>query len=202
MNSTLAVHRGSLFEIAFPHSHLLTKVILVISGSWLMAIASHWALPLPFTPVPVTGQTFAVLLLASILGRRLALATQLVYLAQGLAGLPVFAPGTTWGLARVLGPTGGYLIGFSVATWLVGWFADRGFGKKFVSSVAIMILGEMAIYLLALPWLKTVMRVSWSRTLEFGLWPFLLGDIYKVILAALLLPLSWRLVQRLRRNPI
>lgn len=128
---------------------------------------------------------------------RMAVSVQLVYLAQGLAGLPVFAPGTTWGVARLLGPTGGYLAGFVVAAGIVGWMADRGFGKRLGSAFVMVFLGNFAILGVGLPWLKWVLRVDWMQAVTLGLWPFLIGDLYKIVLAAMLLPGSWRFFNRM-----
>jgi biotin transport system substrate-specific component len=196
MNSTLVLRRSNLFDMVFPQADSVTKVILVLACSGLMALSSRVALPLPFTPVPVTGQTAAVLLLASVLGARLALSVQLVYLAEGLAGLPVFAPGTDWGAARLAGPTGGYLVGFLAATWIIGTLADRGVGKRFLSALGMMLAGEAAMYAVALPWLKGVTGVRWTQALLLGVWPFLPGDVYKMALVGLLLPVSWRVIRK------
>ncbi|MGB7624166.1 MAG: biotin transporter BioY [Terriglobia bacterium] len=198
MNPTLTLRRTNFFEIAFPDVDFFTKSLLVLACSGLMGLSSRLSLPLPFTPVPVTAQTFAVLILAGLLGMRMAISVQLLYLAQGFAGLPVFAPGSTWGIARLLGPTGGFLVGFIAAAAVVGWMADRGYGKRLGSALVMMILGSAAIFAVGVPWLKWVMRVDWMQALNLGFWPFLIGDVYKVVLAALLLPGSWRLFAKAR----
>ena len=177
----------------------MKKWLLVLGCSGLMALSSRLSLPLPFTPVPVTGQTLAVLLLSGLLGMRMAISVQLLYLAQGLAGLPVFAPGATWGFARLLGPTGGYLAGFVAAAAIVGWMADRGYGKRLGSALVMVLSGNLAILAVGVPWLKWVMQVDWGQAVTLGMWPFLIGDLYKIVLAAMLLPGSWRLVSRLHR---
>jgi len=197
MSGSLTLHRNNFFEFVFPEASFVTKAFLVLGCSVLMALSSRFSLPLPFTPVPVTGQTFAVFLLAGVLGWRMAMAAQLLYLAQGLAGLPVFSPGGTWGFARLAGPTGGYLLGFLAATWIIGWLADRGYGKRLGSALGMMLLGEFAIYLIAIPWLKEIMRVGWTQALNLGFWPFLIGDLYKMGLAAFLLPGGWRLLRKM-----
>jgi biotin transport system substrate-specific component len=196
MNSSLTFNRSNLFDWVFPKADLTGRLVVVVGCSWLMALASHLSFPLPFTPVPVTAQTFAVLMLASVLGWRMALASQLLYLFQGLAGLPVFAPGLTWGVARLLGPTGGYLLGFLVATLGVGALADRGWGRRFGRAVLMMAVGECAIYLVAVPWLKWSLQVNWTQSLAMGWWPFLVGDAYKMALAALVLPGAYRLFKK------
>ena len=196
MNTTLVLPSHNLFEMVFPRTDFRAKALWVLAGSGLMALASHVMVPLPFTPVPVTGQTFAVLLLAALFGARMALAMQVVYLAEGLAGLPVFAVGPTWGMGRLIGPTGGYLLGFLAATWVVGSLADRGWGKRLGSSIAMLMAGEGAMYAVALPWLKIVLHTGWSQSLMLGWWPFVPGDLYKLVLAALLLPVGWRVVRK------
>ncbi|MBZ5553329.1 MAG: biotin transporter BioY [Acidobacteriia bacterium] len=199
MTPTLTLRRNNFFEFVFPEVNLLTKGLLVLGCSGLMALSSRLSLPLPFTPVPVTGQTLAVLLLSGLLGMRMAISVQLLYLAQGLAGLPVFAPGATWGFARLLGPTGGYLAGFVAAAAIVGWMADRGYGKRLGSALVMVLSGNLAILAVGVPWLKWVMQVDWGQAVTLGMWPFLIGDLYKIVLAAMLLPGSWRLVSRLHR---
>jgi biotin transport system substrate-specific component len=199
MNPSMTLPRTNFFEFAFPDVSLLTKGFLVLACSGLMALSSRLALPLPFTPVPVTAQTFAVLLLAGLLGMRMAISVQLLYLAQGSAGLPVFAPGSTWGIARLLGPTGGFLVGFVAAAAVVGWMADRGYGKRLRSALVMMALGSVAIFAVGVPWLKWVMQVDWLQAFKLGFWPFLMGDVYKIVLATLLLPGTWRLFEKV--NP-
>lgn len=196
MGNSLALSSGNLFEMVFPGTELRAKAALVLAGSGLMALASHVMAPLPFTPVPVTAQTFVVLLLAALLGARMALAIQFVYLAEGLAGLPVFAPTASWALGRLIGPTDGYLLGFLAATWVVGSLADRGWGRRLGSSVAMMFAGECALYAIAIPWIKMFLGANWMQSLMMGLWPFLPGDLYKLILAALVLPGAWRVVRK------
>jgi biotin transport system substrate-specific component len=160
----------------------------VLAGSALIALSARVAIPLPFSPVPVTGQTFGVLLVASILGRTRGLAAVLAYLAQGAAGLPVFA-GLTAGPAVLLGPTGGYLLGFLPGAYLCGWLAERGWDRTPLRTTASMILGNLAIFAFGLPWLARF--VGSSNVWALGFWPFLAGDVVKIGLAAALLPLGW-----------
>jgi biotin transport system substrate-specific component len=171
---------------------LLWKLVLVLSGSALIAIAAQVRIPLPFSPVPVTGQTFAVLLVAAALGR-LGLASVIAYLIEGAVGLPVFQGGT-FGVATIVGPTGGYLIGFALAAALVGSAAERGWDRHLATALAAMLLGEVAIYACGLAWLA---RFPLPVPLvEAGLLPFIPGDVVKMVLAALALPSAWRLVRR------
>jgi biotin transport system substrate-specific component len=170
---------------------LLWKLVLVLAGSALIALAAQVRFPLPFSPVPVTGQTFAVLLVAAALGR-LGLASVIAYLLEGAIGLPVFAGGG-FGVATIVGPTGGYLIGFALAAALVGSAAERGWDRHLVTALAAMLLGEVAIYACGLAWLaRFPLPVP---LLDAGLLPFIPGDAMKMVLAALALPGAWRLVR-------
>ena len=171
---------------------LLWKLVLVLAGSALIALAAQVRIPLPFSPVPVTGQTFAVLLVAAALGR-LGLASVIAYLVEGAIGLPVFAGGG-FGVATIVGPTGGYLIGFAAAAALVGSAAERGWDRHPVTALSAMLLGEVAIYACGLAWLaRFPLPVS---LLDAGLIPFIPGDLFKMALAALALPTAWRFVRR------
>jgi len=168
---------------------LLFDAGLVVAGSAVIALSAQVAFPLPFSPVPVTGQTFAVLLVASVLGRARGLAAVMAYLAEGTAGLPVFA-GMAAGPAALVGPTGGYLMGFLPGAYLCGWLAERGFDRTPLRTVASMILGNIAIFALGLPWLARF--VGSSNMWALGFWPFLAGDVVKIGLAAAVLPLGWK----------
>ena len=158
---------------------LLWTLVLVLAGSALIALAAQVRIPLPFSPVPVTGQTFAVLLVAAALGR-LGLASVIAYLIEGAVGLPVFAGGG-FGVATIVGPTGGYLIGFALAAALIGSAAERGWDRHLVPALAAMLLARFP---LPVP------------LLDAGLIPFIPGDLVKMVLAAVALPGAWRLVRR------
>lgn len=173
---------------------VLWRAVLVIGGSILLALASQIAAPLPGSPVPVSGQTFAALLIGAALGSRLGATSVLLYLGAGALGLPVFTPGTSFGLARLFGPTGGYLLGFALAAFVVGSLAERGWDRKVWTAVLAMLAGEVVIYAVGLPWLARF--VPAERLLDAGLIPFIAGDLYKLALAALALPLAWRFVPR------
>lgn len=171
---------------------LLGRLAFVIGGAALLWASAK--LQVPFYPVPITLQTLVVLGLGMAVGWRIAGATLGLYLAQGLIGLPVFAgtPEKGIGLAYMMGPTGGYLIGSLAAAMLVGWLAERGWGRNPVSTVGAMALGNAVIYAFGVSWLGTV--VGWDKpVLEWGVYPFVLGDLFKVGLAAALLPAAWRL---------
>lgn len=171
---------------------LAWKLVLVLAGSALIALAAQVRIPLPFSPVPVTGQTFAVLLVAASLGR-LGVASVIAYLAEGAVSLPVFAGGAT-GVAYMTGPTGGYLLGFVLAAAIVGAAAERAWDRRLATSLLLMFLGEIAIYACGLAWLaRFPLPVP---LLQAGLIPFIPGDLFKMVLAALALPAAWRLVGR------
>lgn len=160
---------------------------LILTASALIAISAQLSIHLPISPVPITGQTLAVLLLAATLGKRRGLAAVTLYLAEGAAGLPVFAGGKA-GWAVIMGPTGGYLIGFAAATFLVGDLIQRGWDRNLWRTVLAMVLGNVVIYLAGLAWLSFF--VQGSQVLALGLTPFLVGDALKISLAAILLAAS------------
>ncbi len=190
----LAPATRPLALVVAPDSRLW-RWALVLGGSALVALAAQVSVPLPFSPVPVTGQTFAVLLVGAALGARLGAYALLAYLGEGIIGLPVFAPGGGLsGLARLVGPTGGYLVGFIVAAFVVGALAERGWGRRLWTSVLAMLVGSVAIYVFGLAWL--VKFVGPERVLVAGLFPFIPGDLVKLVLAALALPAAWRVVGR------
>ena len=171
---------------------------LVLLGSLFIAASAQVALPLPFSPVPVTGQTFAVLVVGAALGRVRGVAAVAAYLAEGASGLPVFAGGAA-GPAVLLGPTGGYLLGFLPGAWLCGALAERGWDRRVGGTIAAMLLGNVAIFAFGLPWLARV--VGASNALTLGFWPFLPGDVVKIGLAAAALPLAWKWAGRDRGAP-
>jgi biotin transport system substrate-specific component len=165
--------------------------VLLISGAALASLLAQVRIPLPFTPVPITGQTFGVLLIGAGLGARRGAASLVLYLALGAAGLPVFAGGEA-GVAHLMGATAGYLVGFVAAGWLVGWLAERGWGRGISSSVPLFLIGQAVIYLFGVAWLATL--ICLPAALAQGLLPFLPLDAVKVALAAAVLPSTWRLL--------
>ncbi|MBP8304725.1 MAG: biotin transporter BioY [Phycisphaerae bacterium] len=171
----------------------LCDVVLVVCGSLLIGLAAQWTIPLPW--VPVTGQTFAVLLLGALLGARLGPMTVLLYLAEGASGLPVFSQGRG-GPAVLLGPTGGYLVGFVAAAYVVGLLAQRGWDRRFHTTLAAMALGNAALYAFGLAWLWLVWGMNLRALVGVGLIPFIPGDLVKACLAAVLLPAGWRVARR------
>ena len=166
-----------------PERSFLSDLGLIVGFSLFTALMAHVAIPLPFTPVPITGQTFAVLLCGALLGARLGAASMLLYVTEGMVGLPVFAPATA--------ASYGYLAGFVAAAFVVGWLADFGWTKDLPRTVLAMIAGEAAIYVFGLLWLAHF--VPASKVLDFGLYPFLIGDAIKLAAAAIVVPAGWRL---------
>jgi biotin transport system substrate-specific component len=156
--------------------------LLAGAGSLFLALCSQVAVYLPFSPVPVTGQTFGVLVLGALLGSRLGPAAVTLYLAEGALGLPVFSPGPTWGLARLISPTGGYLLGFVAAAWVVGRLGEAGWRRQLGPTVASLLLGTAAIYVGGLVGLTLYLPLD--RALALGVLPFVLGDALKIGLAA------------------
>jgi len=175
----------------------LYDLALVLGGSLFVALSSRVAVPLPFSPVPVTGQTMAVLLVGIVLGARRGALSVLLYLVEGMLGLPVFAGGA-FGIARLVGPTGGYLWGFALAAFVVGLLAERGWGRRMHSAIVAMLIGNAAIYLLGLPWLARFTGIG--RVLPLGLYPFLPGDLIKVLLATVVLATGQKMLPLERKD--
>ena len=171
----------------------LYDLTVVMGGSLLVALSAQVAFPLPFSPVPVTAQTLAVLLVGALLGSVRGGISMLLYLAQGMAGLPVFAAGGA-GVAYFLGPTGGYLLGFVAGAALTGLLAERGWDRRIGTTLLAMLLGTAAIYAAGLAWLALFTRAE--NVLTVGLYPFIPGAVVKIAAAALLLPQGWKLLGR------
>ena len=169
------------------------KAFLVVIGSLLLATSAQFKIPL--YPVPVTGQTLVVLLIGMVYGPRLGGVTVATYLLQGVIGLPVFAGGA-FGVATLLGPTGGYLGGFLIATVVVGVLAERGMGRGIMSTIIAMMIGNAIIYVTGASWLASF--IGAEKALTAGVLPFLYGDILKLAVAAGLMPVAWRLVKNLQ----
>jgi len=165
-------------------------VALIIGGSLLIALCAQVAIPL--WPVPVTGQTFAVLMIGALFGARRGSFAVLAYLTEGAAGLPVFAMGRA-GFAVLSGPTGGYLVGFIAAACIVGLLAEKGWDRRIGTTVLAMVLGNIAIYAFGLLWLCCLTGIS-RTVLTAGLYPFIIGDLLKIAIAAILLPSGWKLL--------
>ena len=168
----------------------LTRAMLVVFGSLLLAASAQFKIPL--YPVPITGQTLVVLLIGMTYGPRLGGITMAAYLFQGVLGLPVFAGGAA-GLAILMGPTGGYLFGFLLAGVAMGYLAERGMGRSAVSTIAAMIIGNLVIYVCGALWLSNF--IGFGEAIAAGVLPFLYGDALKLVIAAVLMPLAWRAIK-------
>lgn len=191
--STIALYPTLASRLPGRQASILRNVLLAVGGS--LALWASAKLQVPFYPVPVTMQTFVVLAMGMAFGWRLAAATVALYLFQGAVGLPVFAgtPEKGIGLAYIAGPTGGYLLGYLMAATLCGWLAERGWDRRFWTTALAMLAGNAVIYIVGLLWLGSV--IGWDKPLlQFGLIPFIPGDILKLLLATLTLPLAWRLL--------
>jgi biotin transport system substrate-specific component len=176
----------------------LSEAILLGAGVLLVALSAQVTFHLPGTPVPISGQTFAVLLVGSAYGATRGVATIALYLAVGIVGLPVFSSGTS-GWEQVSGATGGYLVGMLIAAGIAGLLAQRGLDRKVSSAVASMLTGNVVIYVFGLAWLyHELPNATFTSTLQAGLYPFVVGDLVKVYLAGALLPGAWSLVRRVK----
>jgi biotin transport system substrate-specific component len=170
----------------------LRWTLLMLVGSLFLAACAQ--LQVPLQPVPITMQTFGILLLGMAYGSRLGAATVALYLAEGAIGLPVFAE-FKGGLPTLMGPTGGYLFGFVIAAWLVGALAERGWDRSVHTTALAMLFGNVVLYVPGLIWLAGFVGGA-EKAVEFGLAPFWIGDLLKIALAAVLLPTAWKLIRR------
>jgi biotin transport system substrate-specific component len=187
--SMSATRTMTLADVALPRATALHHALLVVGASLVTALAAQAAIPVPWSPVPITGQTFAVLLSGAVLGARRGFAAQALYLLEGAMGLPVFAAGAA-GVATFAGPTGGYLAAFPFAAAVTGALAQRGWDRRFVTMVAAMLLGSAVIFAAGLAQLSRFLPAD--ALLAAGLLPFLPGDLVKSSLAALAFPAVWR----------
>ena len=173
----------------------LRHVALILIGAVLIFASAKVSIPVPGSPVPITGQTFGVLLVGGALGFRRGLLSIAVYVAIGLIGLPFFAE-NKGGIAVLTGATGGYIVGFLVAGSLVVRLAELGWDRRIVGALGAMAIGNIVIYLIGVPWLMAVAGFDLATGIAKGLTPFLLGDVLKLILAAAAFPVAWWVVGR------
>jgi len=191
---TVNTHAPTLRAALLPRGGLLTDVLLVCAGAGLIAASAQISFKLPFTPVPITGQTFSVLLVGASLGTVRGGAGGLLYVLLGLV-FPVYAAGGE-GWDVIVGASGGYLLSYPFAAALTGYLAERRWDRRFSSAIGAMLTGNVVIYLFGLPWLAVVLNTNLEKTLELGLYPFVPGDTFKLYLAAAALPAAWRLARR------
>ena len=192
MNATFAKNE-TLLEVALAPLDLVRQVGLVIGFSLLTALAAQVVIPIG--PVPITGQTFAVLLTGALLGSRLGAMAMIAYLIEGASGLPFFAGGH-FGLVHLMGPTGGYLVAFPAAAFIAGAFAEHGWDRRFFSAAAAMAIGSVVIIVCGGVWFTLLTHTSIVNAVRVTVAPFILGDIVKILLAAAVLPSGWKLLRK------
>jgi len=163
-------------------------VVLVVAGAALVTVLAQVAIPL--WPVPITGQTLAVLLVGSTLGAARGAISMVLYALLGLVGLPVYSDGSH-GATVLFGATGGYIVGFVISAALVGWLAERQWDRKVLKAIVTFVAGSVVVFAVGLPWLAVVLHTDLPTTLQYGLYPFIIGGVIKAVIAAGLLPLAW-----------
>jgi biotin transport system substrate-specific component len=179
---------------------LVADAVLLALGVTLVALSAQVSIPLPHTPVPLTGQTFAVLLVGGAYGATRAALTVGAYLVVGGLGYGVFAGHASgWDVLKFSSSTGGYLVGMLLAAALVGWLADRGWDRRAARSLPTMVLGNVMIYAVGATWLAHALGIGAQGAWDYGIKDFLVGDAIKILLAAGLLPAAWKLVDAVRR---
>ncbi len=171
------------------------SVALVLAFSLLTALSAQVVIPLPFTPVPITGQTFAVLLTGALLGSRLGALAMLAYLVEGAIGLPFFRQGQGGAAYLLFSPTAGYLFSYPLAAFLTGRLSERGWDRSYLRAAAAMALGSIVILLCGWAWLARF--TSASTAFQTGVAPFIIGDLVKIALAAAVLPSGWAILRRI-----
>jgi biotin transporter BioY len=185
----------TLIDAAIIKQRLLINIALISGFACLTAICAQ--LSIWIGTIPVSGQTFAVLLSGAILGSRRGALSQIGYLAIGATGIPYwFALGGAPGAARLIGPSGGYLLGFVAAAFVVGWLSERGWDKRVWTAIIAMLASSIVIYIFGLSWLSFF--VPGISLLQTGLYPFIAGDLIKIVLAAIALPSGWLLIRRFK----
>jgi biotin transport system substrate-specific component len=178
-----------------PRSTALTHALFIVGGVGFISAMAQVSIPVPGSPIPVTGQTLAALLVGTTYGARLGFTTFATYILAGIAGAPIFAPSATsanHGIDRVMGATGGYLFGMLLASLLLGYLADRKADQKFLTSYPALLLGEVTIFGFGLIWLHNSLNLSWSATIAAGFTPFIIGEVLKIAIVGTSLPLIWR----------
>lgn len=192
----MTLQYSSYIDLLRPMSRknaFIFDILMVLSGSLILALASQVSVRLSISPIPITLQTLAVLLIGATMGSKRGASAILLYIVEGASGMPVFAGGLS-GIAYMLGPTGGYLLGFVAAAYVVGFCAERGYDRHVVTTFIILAIGNAITYTFGLLWLA--FYVEKSLALQMGLFPFITGDVLKIVMASLILPSGWALVNR------
>ena len=188
-----ALPRHAVLADAIPGARV-RDAALVLGAALLTAACAQISFPLPGSPVPVTGQTFAVLLTGAALGANRGAAGQLLYVAMGLAGLPFYADGAH-GVDVVFGATGGYLVAFPIAAWVTGKLAEARFDRTPLKALPAFMIGSLIVFAVGVPWLAVSADITLARAIALGFVPFIPGGILKAVLAAGLLPTAWKLLR-------
>ena len=188
----------TIARVVVPKSAVTTG-ILMVGFALFTALAAQVVIPIPANPVPITGQTFAVLLTGAVLGSRAGAGSQLIYWVMGAAGLPFYS-NATGGWEAATGATAGYLVGFVVAAWVVGKLAERGQDRTIDSALPAFLAGNMIIYIFGVTWLfiSVPSITSMLQASAVGFFPFAIGDALKILAAGLLLPAAWKMINSLR----
>jgi biotin transport system substrate-specific component len=189
---SMAIGRPTLADRLFARG-VVMDVVLVAAGAAVTAIAAQVQVPL--WPVPITGQTLAVLLVGSALGALRGALSMVLYAVLGIAGLPVFSEASS-GIAVVLGPSGGYIIGFVFAAAFTGWIAQRSWDRRILRAILSFLGGIVVTFAFGLPWLAIALGLNWDQTLQGGLYPFIPGGIIKMFIAAGVVAVAWKHVER------
>ena len=199
-----AVRYGAIVDRVVPRgqtraSTLVRDILLILAGTAVVSLLAQ--VSIPWYPVPFTGQTLAVLLVGGMLGALRGALSLAVYFAIGALGAPIFSE-QAGGWDIITGATGGYIIGFILAAGAVGWLCERGADRRVVSMIGVLLLGNVLIYAIGVPWLANWspagdgVAFGWAQAYEFGVQPFILGDLLKLAIVAALLPAGWALLQR------
>ena len=191
----MSIATTTLRTAVFPRSTVLTSAGFVITGVAFLSLLAQIAIPVPGSPVPVTGQTLGVLLLATSYGATLGTTTFFTYLLVGALGAPVFANGGS-GIERIVGATGGYLVGMLLTSALLGYLGGRRWDQKFKTALPAMLIGNVLTFGFGLLWLHQYTGKDWAWTISAGFTPFIIGEILKIAIAGTSLPLIWQFVQR------
>jgi biotin transport system substrate-specific component len=187
---------GTLLDAFIPRTAVVNIVSVVLGAGAVGALAQ---VSIPLWPVPITGQTLGVLVVASLLGLWRGVSAMVLYAAAGAAGLPWFSEASS-GVSVILGPTGGYILGFIVAAALTGWLAQRNWDRKILGGIVAFLAGSVSVFALGLPWLAASLGLTLEETLEFGLYPFIIGGVIKAVVAAGLIRGGWQIATHFKRR--
>jgi biotin transport system substrate-specific component len=195
--STLALPRRAVLADAIPGDRV-RDAALILTGALFMAVMAQIAIPVPGSPVPITGQTLGVVLCGATLGANRGVTSMLLYVAMGLF-LPVYSDGGS-GFEHLWGATGGYIIGFVLATYAVGWLAERGADRRVAVAFASFVVGQLIVFGIGVPWLKVWADGSWANAIHDGFTIFIVGGLVKAAVAAAIVPGAWRFVRKLEER--